>query len=738
MNFSTRPFNVGDTLWERFVFCGPQVVLDTRPGLFFDDDFDIPDLFIPYLKLFPHRIHYSQLFAVIWVGESEKAPVLLLDQAPLTPEDFPEPATNGHGEFGIEGPMASAQSLTKAWSKASPLRQLNWLWQMSQLWDPFSSQGVAQSLTKPELLRVEGSLLRVLELHNDDPQSPPALSDLGQMLNQYRDDTASAFIASFARICDQLTDGTLTEAQSLAAQLEKVMVDVFTPQKLTVSLATRTDPGVTRSHNEDQCFPPSGSATQGDSGSLIIVCDGVGGHAGGEVASATAIEALQEHLSDLNLAALSTDEISEELRTACCHANDLICAQNDKENRQERARMGTTLVMALMHNQRLYVAHIGDSRAYLITKAGCYQLTVDDDIASREVRLGYLPYNEALKQPTAGSLIQALGMSSSSHLHPTIQRFIIDDESLLLLCSDGLSDYDRVEEIWQAELLPLLHRNYDLASVSQRLISLANHLNGHDNVTVGLMKLSFGAADSEQASMQRADLDLDFKSTIPTAPLPDIVPESSEPVAPSDEPPSPKRGRSFGVPLAIGVLIAVLAVGAWAFLNKRQISQQQPAQPDNSPLTPTVIDPEVKTDEISPESLPPTRNEVRGDQFFQISNPQGVEFQLSPPDSPADLDATSERKDLQSLPTGSVLKTVAQSESDIDAASAWWQVQICDRIPSELQGIIQANSPIWVRESTLRQQSGPLLGSELSGPQLDRCTLPLETGPATVPPSPDG
>ena len=99
-------------------------------------------------------------------------------------------------------------------------------------------------------------------------------------------------------------------------------------------------------------------------------------------------------------------------------------------SRQDRQRMGTTLIMALVQAYRLYMTHIGDSRAYLITSTGCYQVMVDDDIASREVRLGYRPYREALLNPASGSLIQALGMSASSALRPTVQQFLLDEDCI--------------------------------------------------------------------------------------------------------------------------------------------------------------------------------------------------------------------------------------------------------------------------------------------------------------------
>jgi protein phosphatase len=176
-----------------------------------------------------------------------------------------------------------------------------------------------------------------------------------------------------------------------------------------------------------------------------------------------------------------------DLEQAVATANDKISQRNDSENRQGRQRMGTTIVMALPVAHEMYITHVGDSRAYWITRHSCHQVTLDDDVACREVRLGYALYREALQHSGSGSLVQALGMGKSTSLHPTSQRFIIDEDAVFLLTSDGLSDFDRVEESWETEILPLLSGKTSIEDVAQRLIEVANTKNGHDNVTVALV-----------------------------------------------------------------------------------------------------------------------------------------------------------------------------------------------------------------------------------------------------------
>lgn len=128
----------------------------------------------------------------------------------------------------------------------------------------------------------------------------------------------------------------------------------------------------------------------------------------------------------------------------------------------------------------------GDSRAYWITADYCQQLTLDDDVATREVRLGRALYREALKRPDAGALTQALGTRDGELLHPTIGRLIVEEDGLLLLCSDGLSDRNLVEQSWKEFAKPVLKGKLSTEAAVQSWINLANEKNGHDNTSVVL------------------------------------------------------------------------------------------------------------------------------------------------------------------------------------------------------------------------------------------------------------
>jgi protein phosphatase len=647
----------GETLTDRYVFRGPQVVLDTQISLPIKLNIDLPSGLIPYLKLFPYRLHVPQLYTVIPPKRKKDFPVVLLEQAPLSAADF----------FEIEGVnsadflTSTGLSLIESWSYAQPLRQVNWLWQMAQLWQPLLSQGVASTLLQPHLLRVEERLLRLLELHPEFEETP-TLVHLGRLWQQWLPGTAEPLVPDFEKLCQALVQGSIASPELLLDQLEQLLVRYQEPYQLKIDISARTDTGQMRNHNEDACYPSHTVLEQNSLERLAVVCDGVGGHDGGEVASAIAIEAMTSHLTQLQQGALPTDVVIAELEAATFQANDLISERNDEEKRQERRRMGTTLVTALIHNQQAYITHIGDSRAYLITAAGCYQLTVDDDIASREVRLGYIPYRDALKQPASGSLTQALGMASSSVLRPTVQRLILDEDCVILLCSDGLSDYDRVEMLWRTEVLPLLHQETDLVTVTKSLIDQANELNGHDNITVAILHCR--VARPRMSGSPGASRRTQLQSSVTTSVQP------SDPV--SMALPSHQASGQWKR-WAIAGLLGALALGglAYVFLRPRPVL----SPPIAISTAPEKI--ELSFEQLAVDTLldiQPIDQQKTAIEVWQQSQPPTVDRDGTPASIP--------------FTKGSVVRVVGllQNPPDVEPPAPnvdrWLKIQICPPMPS--------------------------------------------------------
>ncbi len=251
--------------------------------------------------------------------------------------------------------------------------------------------------------------------------------------------------------------------------------------------ASCTDIGIQRDHNEDFFGIKTTVINRENSNSkvlevrnLYIVCDGMGGHAAGEVASAMAVDSLQKYFQ-----ANWTNEFPDEvtIRDGILQANQILCEINSNNSRSGSGRMGTTLVMALIQDTQLAIAHVGDSRIYRVTKQhDLEQLTVDHEVGQREINRGVEP-EIAYGRPDAYQLTQALGPRDNRHLKPSISFFEIQESCLLLLCSDGLSDNKLLEKHGESYLKPLISSKADLESGLSELIDFANHYNGHDNIT---------------------------------------------------------------------------------------------------------------------------------------------------------------------------------------------------------------------------------------------------------------
>ncbi len=479
--------DLGQLCGDRYLYKGNRIFLDTQPALPPHPSRDIPPGILPYLRLFPYRLHLPEPYAILNIGSGS---VLLLESAPLNRAILDSSPTGS--------PLLP--TLREQWRRSSPMRQLHWLWQIAHLWQPLKAVGVASSLLNPQLLRVQGPVVRLLELQGDGDSSP-RLGHLGLLCSPWAEQSQEVIRSFLQHWVLALREGDFLSIDGAIAELDQALAYCSQGQSTHFRFATATDTGPSRSRNEDACYPQPMAQyahSQGEDFALVMVCDGIGGHAEGEVASQQAIASILETLNAPTSAyrcptSQRVDAITTLLDDAIRRANSVISDRNDQERRQERQRMGTTLVMAVVpppqdQAHEIYIAHVGDSRIYWVTATGgCYQVTLDDDLASREVRLGYSLYRDALQNRSAGALVQALGMGESSLLHPSVGRLILDEDGILLLCSDGLSDGDRVEHHWPTKLYPILAGNLEIETATTALVELANTRNGHDNVTVGLI-----------------------------------------------------------------------------------------------------------------------------------------------------------------------------------------------------------------------------------------------------------
>ena len=476
----------GTLIHDRYALIGDQVLLDCRPGMSIEVPYDISLKLEAYLKLSHYSPHLPKVYSVFNHQDQE---IILLEETAIYPaRSVPEDTTRVMGTI--------MPSLKSVWSETSDFRRLNWVYQLSQLWEPLERFDALSTLFQPDFIRVDQDTIKLLQL-DINSQKSYQLIDFLKLLLDYEATEKSITGLRIRDLIDRLIHESEDEQSFLLTEwLDQELIH-YTDGSLTIEICTLTDQGPNRNRNEDTCFPsgqklssvkfdPSDSAKP-----VLIVCDGIGGHEGGNVASELAVEQLRAAISE-EIQSQSDLDVVQVIKSSIRAANDIICERNDTEGRTERQRMGTTVVLARLEGRKIQIAHVGDSRAYRITRSGCTQLTCDDDVASREVRLGYTLYREALQHTSSGALTQALGMVSSSLLHPTVRSWFVDEDSIFLLCSDGLSDFDRVEESWAQELLPVLEGRLSLASACQALVEIANARNGHDNVTVGLMHCQLG------------------------------------------------------------------------------------------------------------------------------------------------------------------------------------------------------------------------------------------------------
>jgi protein phosphatase len=240
--------------------------------------------------------------------------------------------------------------------------------------------------------------------------------------------------------------------------------------------AARTDVGMKREHNEDSFL------VNEDLG-LYVVCDGMGGHAGGETASRLAVQTIERELLSARLrsddpftaqVALADSLLAAALREAVEGA----CAAVFRTSRAnpELAGMGTTCISLLVKDGQAIIGHVGDSRAYLVREGDVYQLSEDHSLVNEQVRAGLLSEEEARHSRLKNVITRSVGFEEDVLVDVVGVETRPGDK--FLLCSDGLSNLVDNDEIRDALL------QTELEDVPQKLIALANSRGGEDNITV--------------------------------------------------------------------------------------------------------------------------------------------------------------------------------------------------------------------------------------------------------------
>ena len=252
--------------------------------------------------------------------------------------------------------------------------------------------------------------------------------------------------------------------------------------ELTIRFGSGSDIGRQRVGNEDYYKVVCSTAMPEGVDAIFVVADGMGGHAAGEVASRMAVDSVLETLAspDNQLGAFGAQEILDLMHRAINRANRVVIEEGVRS--PEKRGMGTTCTLGVMQGDFLHIAHIGDSRGYLMRGGNLSRLTKDHSVVEEEVRRGLLTMDQARTDPRRNLITAAIGID---------RDLTVDTESLelfagdrIMFCTDGLNSMISDQEIG------VLLDGSDPQKTCQRLIDSANTAGGDDNITVVVADLT--------------------------------------------------------------------------------------------------------------------------------------------------------------------------------------------------------------------------------------------------------
>lgn len=233
---------------------------------------------------------------------------------------------------------------------------------------------------------------------------------------------------------------------------------------------SKSDIGLVRSQNQDDCR----FGVISPSCVWAVVCDGMGGANGGNIASATAVEYISQEIEKMYSDDLSKAELATLMTEIVSQANQKIFEMSQEDI--ELTGMGTTCEFVFVKDTRVHVVHVGDSRTYAIRGGKIKQLTEDHSVVQEMVRRGEISFEEAQNHPNKNFITRALGIKPEVHLDYIEANFIYGD--VLLICSDGLSNC-----ISTGDMVKICHENRGEGMI-QKLVDKAKDGGGSDNITV--------------------------------------------------------------------------------------------------------------------------------------------------------------------------------------------------------------------------------------------------------------
>lgn len=235
-------------------------------------------------------------------------------------------------------------------------------------------------------------------------------------------------------------------------------------------IVAKTDKGNVRESNQDAYAVGEFS----DEVVWAVVCDGMGGAAGGNIASALAVKVISDKINASYREKMRDASIKNMLDSALTAAN--IEVYDLADSKPELKGMGTTVVCAIVRDNQAFIAHAGDSRAYVLSSDGINQITTDHSMVQMLLSHGKITNEEAENHPNKNIITRAVGVDKVIEID--FDQIDLDDDSTLLLCTDGLSNYVSNEDI--VEIMSD-GKHYAFAD---RLVQKANKNGGGDNITV--------------------------------------------------------------------------------------------------------------------------------------------------------------------------------------------------------------------------------------------------------------
>jgi protein phosphatase len=330
-----------------------------------------------------------------------------------------------------------------------------------------------------------------------------------------------------------------------------------------VDVAERTDPGrdPTKRVNEDAC-----GHRETRFGLLAVVCDGMGGHVGGREASTAALATIFEAFEKAPAGSAPRDVLRDAIRLANVRVRGLGVAS--EEGGGGGGRPGSTVVTVLVHAGGTEIAHVGDSRAYLVQAGQVFQLTRDHSMVQEMVEAKLLSPEQAAAHPDANKITRALGIDDDVQVDVRPQSFAHVAGDTFVLCTDGLSDLVEGPDILR------IVSGEPLEQAAGKLVDLANARGGHDNITVVLVRPRASAPAAipgvsativgDAATLRPPAVPPRMGGTQPLHAVPIVGPAVAIiPAAPPSTATPSMRGRARqGTPasVAVGIALAVLGV----------------------------------------------------------------------------------------------------------------------------------------------------------------------------------